>query len=75
MHNDKHSTAPHCAQHPYAGGQFVATKADKQFGKLVCPKCQQFIAWVQASTSSPTDQRPLSLSKGSKGEVSHATLR
>lgn len=35
-----------CPEHPYSGNEFVATPALVHFGKLVCPKCLRFLAWV-----------------------------
>src|SRR5690606_20511105 len=42
-----------CPQHPGAGAVFVETPELTHHGKLVCPKCHRWLAWV----AKPSDEK------------------
>lgn len=41
------SNEVHCADHPYSGAEFVPTPELTHYGKMVCPVCSKWLAWVK----------------------------
>lgn len=54
-----------CKEHPYGGVRFVPTPHRVHYGKMVCPKCDRFLAWAK-KPAKDDDKRKLSFSLGDR---------
>ena len=45
--NDPKPNEVFCPEHQFAGAKFIPTPHTVHYGKMICPKCDKFLAWAK----------------------------
>lgn len=47
----------YCAEHPHSGAEFEPTPRLPHYGKMVCPQCRRWLAWVKKPENEKRNRR------------------